>query len=109
MSTRLPGSAVLLVILVFGGAALLAQATRPGETMQLWEYHTHLTRERGVAAESRTDARRGATSTADAVLNSWGQEGWELVGVTRREVRVDDTIQAETLYAFKRPLRVVNR
>jgi hypothetical protein len=43
------------------------------------------------------------------MLNTWGHEGWELVAVTRREVRVDDTIQTETLYAFKRPTRVINR
>jgi hypothetical protein len=43
------------------------------------------------------------------MLNAWGGEGWELVAVTRREVRVDDTIQTETLYAFKRPTRLVNR
>jgi hypothetical protein len=42
-------------------------------------------------------------------LNTRGSEGWELVGVTRRDVRIDDTIQTETLYAFKRPTRSVNR
>ena len=77
--------------------------------MQLWEYRTEVTRDRGVPPESRAETRRSAGSAADAMLNGWGDEGWELVGVTRREVRVDDTIQTETLYAFKRPTRVVNR
>jgi len=43
------------------------------------------------------------------MLNSRGREGWELVAVTRREIRVDDTLQTETLYAFKRSTRSVNR
>ena len=76
--------------------------------MQLWEYRTEITRERGVPAEPRADSRREG-SPPDSMLNSRGREGWELVAVTRREIRVDDTLQTETFYTFKRLSRTVNR
>ena len=108
MSTRALALAAFVAMILLGGVAILAQATRPGDTMQLWEYRTEVARDRAVPPESRGEPRRGGGS-ADAMLNAWGHEGWELVAVTRREVRVDDTIQTETLYAFKRPTRVVSR
>jgi hypothetical protein len=108
MSTRALVLTVFVAVTLLGGVAILAQATHPGDTMQLWEYRTEVTRDRGVTPESRIESRRGEGS-ADAMLNARGREGWELAAVTRREVRVDDTIQTETLYAFKRPTRVVNR
>ena len=94
----------LAAVTLLGGIAVAAQALRPGDTLQLWEYRTEITRERGMPSESR----RGA-GAADAMLNGLGREGWELVAVTRREVRVDDTIQTETLFALKRSTRSVNR
>jgi hypothetical protein len=100
MSTRALAVMSFVAMVVLGGVAIFAQATRPGDTMQLWEYRTELSRDRGVMP---------AGPAADAMLNARGGEGWELVAVTRREIRVDDTIQTETLYAFKRPTRVVNR
>jgi hypothetical protein len=109
MSTRFLALMSFAAMILLGGVAIFAQARHPGDTMQLWEYRTEVTRDRGVPPESRGETRRSAGSAADAMLNKWGDEGWELVGVTRREVRVDDTIQTETLYAFKRPTRVVNR
>jgi hypothetical protein len=109
MSTRALALMSFAAMILLGGVAIFAQARRPGDTMQLWEYRTEVTRDRGVPPESRGETHRSAGSAADATLNRWGDEGWELVGVTRREVRVDDTIQTETLYAFKRPTRVVNR
>jgi len=109
MSTRALALMSCAVLILLGGVAMLAQATRPGDTRQLWEYRTEVTRDRGVPPESRGEARRAGVPAADAMLNAWGGEGWELVAVTRREVRVDDTIQTETLYAFKRPTRLVNR
>jgi hypothetical protein len=96
MSTRALAVTAFVAMILLGGVAILAQATRPGDTMQLWEYRTEVARDRGGPA-------------ADAMLNARGGEGWELVAVTRREVRVDDTIQTETLYALKRPTRVVSR
>jgi hypothetical protein len=108
MSTRALVLIALAATFGLGGVAMLAQTTRPGETRQLWEYRTEVTRDRGVPAEARGDGRRGPI-VSDAVLNNWGAEGWELVAVTRRDVRIDDTIQTETLYAFKRPTRTVNR
>ena len=94
----------LAAVTLLGGIAVAAQALRPGDTLQLWEYRTEITRERGTPPESR----RGAGS-ADAMLNGLSREGWELVAVTRREVRVDDTTQTETLFALKRSTRSVNR
>jgi hypothetical protein len=90
-------------MVVLCGVALVAQTRTPGDTLQLWEYRTEVTRERAVAVEPRRE------SAIDGMLNTRGSEGWELVGVTRRDVRIDDTIQTETLYAFKRPTRSVNR
>ena len=109
MSTRALALTAFVAMILLGGVAILAQATRPGDTMQLWEYRTEVTRDRGVPPESRGEPRRSGGSAADSMLNTWGHEGWELVAVTRREVRMDDTIQTETLYAFKRLTRVVNR
>ena len=103
MSTRVLALISLLALLVVGGAALVAQTRTPGDTLQLWEYRTEITRERAVLTEPRREP------PADTMLNTRGSEGWELVGVTRRDIRVDDTIQIETLYAFKRPTRSVNR
>ena len=88
--------------------AMLAQTVRPGATLQLWEYHTEVVRERGVPPELRGDPR-GRGTAYDAILTAWGQEGWDLVAVTRRDVRVEDTMQTETLYAFRRPTGTVNR
>ena len=109
MSTRVLLLLALVAALGLGGVAIVAQTTRPGDTLQLWEYRTEVTRDRGVPADARGDARRDVATVADARLNAWGSEGWELVAVTRRDVRIDDTIQTETLYAFKRPTRTVNR
>ena len=109
MSTRVLVLVAVVGTLGLSGVAMVAQTTRPGDTLQLWEYRTEITRDRGVPPEARGDARRGVATATDAMLNSWGGEGWELVAVTRRDVRIDDTIQTETLFAFKRPTRSVNR
>ena len=108
MSTRSLALVVVLAALLCGAVAITAQTSRPGETMQLWEYRTEITRERGVPAETRADSHREAGPT-DSMLNSRGRDGWELVAVTRREIRVDDTLQTETFYTFKRSTRSVNR
>jgi len=90
---------VLVAVLILSAAASMAQTPRPGDTLQLWEYRTE-----AVRIEARRD-----TATADSMLNGLGQQGWELVAVTRREIRIDDALQTETLYLLKRPGRVVNR
>jgi hypothetical protein len=91
-------------------AALTAQVTRPGDTMQLWEYHTEIVRSQGPGGtDQRSEASRRGPASSDSMLNSWGRDGWELVGFARREIRVDDVMQTETTYAFKRPTRSVNR
>ena len=105
MSTRVFVLIALVATVALGGVGMIAQTRTPGETLQLWEYRTEVTRDRGVLPEPRPPG--GAAR--DVMLNSRGNEGWELVAVTRREVRVDDTIQTEMLYAFKRPTRSVNR
>lgn len=99
-----------LAILILGAIAILnAQAARPGETMQLWEYHTEIVRGPGPGTQDqRGESRRGG-GVSDSMLNSWGRDGWELVGFTRREIRVDDALQTETAYTFKRSTRSVNR
>jgi len=108
MGTRVLAVVVVFTALLLGAVAITAQTSRPGETMQLWEYRTEITRERGVPPETRSDSRREG-NPADSMLNSRGREGWELVAVTRREIRVDDTLQTETVYTFKRSTRSVNR
>jgi hypothetical protein len=101
-------SATLVLLVVIAVAMVRAQVTRPGDTMVLWEYHTEIVRGPGPGTpEPRADPRRG--SAPEAMLNSRGQDGWELVGVARREIRVDDGLQTETFYAFKRPTRSVSR
>lgn len=105
MSTRVFGLIAIVLTLLLGGAAILAQNRVPGDTLQLWEYRTEIVRD-GAAATG--DARRNGP-TADAMLNARGAQGWELVGVTWRDVRIENSIQTETMYAFKRPTRSVNR
>jgi hypothetical protein len=99
MSTRALAIMFVVGTLVLGAGGILAQTQRPGDTLQLWDYHTEITR-----METRRD-----TGNPDTMLNGLGQQGWELVAITRREVRVDDTLHTETLYTFKRPSRTVNR
>jgi hypothetical protein len=99
MSARTLASVVLFGILILAAVANMAQTLRPGDTMQLWEYRTE-----AIRAETRRD-----TTPADPMLNARGQQGWELIAMTRREVRVDDTLQTETIYTFKRLARAVNR
>ena len=110
MSAKLLGMfGALGIVAVCAAGALPAQTNRPGETMQLWEYHTEMTRGPATAAvDQRSEARRAA-APSDSMLNSRGREGWELVAVTRREIRVDDMMQTETSYVFKRPTRAINR
>ena len=101
MSTRALATLVLFAGLILGMAALGAQTQtqRPGDTLQLWEYRTEVSR-----VETRLD-----TKSPDMMLNAHGREGWELVAMSRREIRLEDTLQTETIYTFKRPSRVVNR
>jgi hypothetical protein len=103
MSTKLLRVLLVIAVGLLGAVAILsAQAVRPGETIQLWEYHTEATR-----APASDDAR--GPGSADGMLTALGRHGWELVTVTRREIRVGDGMQTETFYAFKRLTRTVNR
>jgi hypothetical protein len=101
MSTRALALMLMVTVLVVGAVSIVAQTQtqRPGDTVQLWEYHTEI---------ARIETRR-ETGNPDVILNGLGQKGWELVGMTRREVRVDDSLMTETIYTFKRPGRTVNR
>jgi hypothetical protein len=105
MSTRVFGLILLVSTVVLGSVGMVAQTRMPGDTLQLWEYRTEITRDRAAGAG---EARRNG-ATPEAMLNARGAEGWELVGVTWRDVRIENTIQTETMYAFKRPTRSVNR
>jgi hypothetical protein len=103
---------VLAAVIGAGAVALLrAQVVRPGDTMQIWEYRSEVVRSAASPAtsEQRAETRRLTTGTPDSMLNSYGRNGWELVGMTRREVRVEDTLETETLYVFKRPAESRNR
>ncbi len=99
MSTRALALMLVVAVLVVGAVGIVAQTQRPGDTLQLWEYHTEI---------ARIETRR-ETGNPDVILNGLGQQGWELVGMTRREIRVDDSLMTETIYTFKRPGRTVNR
>jgi hypothetical protein len=99
MTKRTLALMVVVATLLICAVGIFAQTQRPGDTLQLWDYHTEITR-----METRRD-----TGNPDSMLNGLGQQGWELVAVTRREVRVDDALHTETLYTFKRPSRTVNR
>jgi hypothetical protein len=99
MNTRALAVIAVVATLGLGGAGIFAQAVRPGDTQQLWEYRTEV---------MRVETRREA-GTPDQMLNSLGHQGWELVAMTRREVRIEDTLQTETVYTFKRMNRAVSR
>jgi hypothetical protein len=90
---------LVVTVFVLGAVGIVAQTQRPGDTLQLWDYHTEI---------SRIETRR-ETGSPDVILNGLGQQGWELVGMTRREMRIDDALMTETIYTFKRPSRTVNR
>jgi len=110
MTKKSLGVFAMLASLFLGAMAMLAaQVSRPGETLQLWEYDTEIVRSPGTGATERSESARRGSGSPEAMLNSRGREGWELVGVARREIRVEDVMQTETFYAFKRPTRSVNR
>ena len=99
MSRRALALMLVVTVCVLGAVGIVAQTQRPGDTLQLWDYHTEI---------SRIETRR-ETGSPDVILNGLGQQGWELVGMTRREMRIDDALMTETIYTFKRPSRTVNR
>ena len=99
MSRRALALMLVVTVCVLGAVGIVAQTQRPGDTLQLWDYHTEI---------SRIETRR-ETGSPDVILNGLGQQGWELVGMTRREMRIDDALMTETIYTFKRPGRTVNR
>ena len=76
--------------MVAGAVIARAQVVRPGPTYPLWEYRTETTR--GI----------GTQELSESALNGLGREGWELIALTRREIRVQDTMQTEAVYVFKR-------
>jgi hypothetical protein len=81
----------LAVALVVAGAVLIrAQVITPGPTYPLWEYRTETTR------------GPGQQDVSASMLDGFGRDGWELTTLTRREVRVQDVMQTETIYVFKR-------
>ena len=58
-----------LAILILGAMAILgAQATRPGETMQLWEYHTEIRARPGHSGSARGAPSRTRNVRLDAEL-----------------------------------------
>ena len=99
MSARVLAVMFAVATLLLGAVAIKAQTQRPGDTLQLWDYHTEI-----VRIETRRE-----TGNPDVILNGLGQQGWDMVAMTRREIRVDDALMTETIYTFKRPSRTVNR
>ena len=57
MGTRVFALLAFVTTLALGGGAMLAQTVRPGATLQLWEYHTEVVRERGVPPVAGRSAR----------------------------------------------------
>ena len=104
--TKLSSVVLAAVALAFAGGLLAAQTAQPGLTYPLWEYRTEIVRGPG-SSDPRTDTGRGAgrAEMSDSALNSLGREGWEVATATRREVRVGDQMQTETMYVFKRSRR----
>lgn len=85
------------VLFVVAAAVLLgtlgvlrAQVSQPGPTYPLWEYRTEVSR------------GTGTQELSEGALNALGRDGWELAALTRREIRVQDLMQTETIYVFKR-------
>ncbi|HEX6972949.1 MAG TPA: hypothetical protein VF147_01025 [Vicinamibacterales bacterium] len=78
------------LVTIAGAVFVRAQVDRPGPTYPLWEYRTELLRGPGMQDMS------------EATLNDMGRQGWELTALTRREIRVQDSMQTETVYVFKR-------
>ena len=77
-------------IIIAGAAFVRAQVDRPGPTYPLWEYHTE------------TSRGTGNQELSEGALNVFGRDGWELTALTRREIRVQDSMQTEAVYVFKR-------
>ena len=80
----------IAVVAVVAGVVASGQVDRPGPTYQLWEYHTESAR------------GPGNQEMPESALNTLGRQGWELTALTRREIRVQDSMQTETVYVFKR-------
>ncbi len=81
---------VLAAALIVGAVLTRAQISQPGPTYPLWEYRTE------------TSRGPGNQELSEGALNGLGREGWELTALTRREIRVQDSMQTEAVYVFKR-------
>jgi hypothetical protein len=92
MSTR--ALALMLVVTVLVGGALVSCSDPTSRRHASAVGIPHRDR------PSRNSPRNGKPGRH---LNAWARQGWELVGMTRREVRVDDALMTETIYTFKRP------
>ena len=90
MARRMVVIGLVAAVALIGAGVLWAQVSQPGPTYQLWEYRTETTRD------------TGNKDIAEGTLNSLGRDGWELTALTRREIRVQDLMQTETVYIFKR-------
>ncbi len=105
MGRRLVMLLVMTGITVATAVVVARQASHPGATVTLWEYQTEVRRGPAQAEATRgSDGSRGGLSEmSDGALNALGREGWELTGLTRREIRAGDQMQTETVYVFRRP------
>jgi hypothetical protein len=86
---------VMLVALVATVTVLAARRQdRPGPTIARWEF-----RVLRMADSVTVDA-----NLPTAELTRLGHEGWDLVGVTRRQIQVQAELQTETVFYMKRAI-----
>lgn len=88
---------LLLALTAFVGtvAFVTAKQDRPGPTIARWEYR--VVRLADPVTQDATPMQAGG-------LNPLGRDGWELVGVTRRQIQVQSELQTETIFYFKKPI-----
>jgi hypothetical protein len=88
---------LLLTVAAFVGTAafVTARQDRPGATIARWEYRV---------VRMADPVTMDATPMQAGGLNPIGREGWELVGVTRRQIQVHAELQTETIFYFKKPI-----
>jgi hypothetical protein len=86
----LAGFAVFVAAVTF----VNAWQDRPGPTIARFEYQV----------VRMADPVTQDTALQVGGLTQLGREGWELVGVTRRQIQVHSELQTETVFYLKKPI-----
>jgi hypothetical protein len=84
-----------LTALVGTAAFVTAKQDRPGPTIARWEYRV---------VRMAEPVTQDATPMQAGGLTPLGREGWELVGVTLRQIQVHAELQTETIFYLKKPI-----